>query len=121
DQVADDQQLQILSWLLHRRGVSAEATALVEGALAMREQGAAQPEPAPPGAGAGIAVRCSGLGQRRSCSTMPAPVAAMIAGRRPGGPQHSTVSRSDQSGSFVVGRVDVSRTELVDAVADHRG
>ena len=53
DQVPDDQQLQILAWMLRRRGVSAEATALVEGVLAMREQGAAQPEPTPPGAGAG--------------------------------------------------------------------
>jgi hypothetical protein len=41
DRVGRDQQLQILAWMLARRGVSVEATALVEGTLAMREGGAA--------------------------------------------------------------------------------
>jgi len=36
DQVSLDQQLQILSWMLHRRGVSVEATSLVEGTIATR-------------------------------------------------------------------------------------
>jgi hypothetical protein len=45
DQVPTDLQLQILSWMLHRRGVSMEVTTLVEGVLAMREQGAAGSAP----------------------------------------------------------------------------
>jgi hypothetical protein len=45
DQVPSGMQLQILSWMLQRRGVSMEATTLLEGVLAMREQGAAQPVP----------------------------------------------------------------------------
>jgi hypothetical protein len=36
DQVSRDQQLQILSWMLQRRGASIEATTLVEGVLAIR-------------------------------------------------------------------------------------
>lgn len=45
DQVPTDVQLQILSWMLHRRGVSMEATTLLEGVLAMREQRAAESTP----------------------------------------------------------------------------
>jgi hypothetical protein len=45
DRVPSHLQLQILSWMLHRRGVSMEATTLVEGVLAMREQGAAASAP----------------------------------------------------------------------------
>lgn len=45
DQIPTDVQLQILSWMIHRRGVSMEATTLVEGVLAMREQGAAESTP----------------------------------------------------------------------------
>jgi hypothetical protein len=40
DRVSRDQQIQILSWMLHRHGVSIEATRLVEGVIAMREDGA---------------------------------------------------------------------------------
>ena len=38
DHVTPDQQLEILSWMLHRRGVSVEATSLVEGVIAMRAE-----------------------------------------------------------------------------------
>jgi hypothetical protein len=40
DHVSRDHQVQILAWMLARRGVSIEATTLVEGAIAMREDGA---------------------------------------------------------------------------------
>ena len=54
DQVSPDQQLEILSWMLHRRGVSVEATSLVEGVIAMRanrdDAGAGQDAAAPGGA-----------------------------------------------------------------------
>jgi hypothetical protein len=60
DHVSRDQQLQILSFLLHRRGVSIEATTLVEGVIAMREGGDqdradASREQQPAGAGRGAA------------------------------------------------------------------
>jgi hypothetical protein len=45
DQVPADLQVQILSWMLHRRGVSIEATTLLEGVLAMRQQGGADSTP----------------------------------------------------------------------------
>jgi hypothetical protein len=38
DRVSRDDQVQILTWMLHRRGVSVEATSLVEGVLAMRAE-----------------------------------------------------------------------------------
>ncbi len=58
DHVSRDQQLQILAYLLHRRGVSVEATTLAEGVLAMREgadrdNATASREPLPTGAGRG--------------------------------------------------------------------
>jgi hypothetical protein len=58
DNVSRDQQLQTLAYLLHRRGVSVEATTLVEGVLAMREgadrdNAVASREPLPTGAGRG--------------------------------------------------------------------
>jgi hypothetical protein len=37
DVVSRDQQVQILSWILHRNGVSIEATTLVEGVIAMKK------------------------------------------------------------------------------------
>jgi hypothetical protein len=60
DHISRDQQLQILSYLLHRRGVSLEAATLVEGVLAMRagadqDNAAASREPLPAGAGRGAA------------------------------------------------------------------
>jgi len=58
DQIPREQQIQILEYLLHRRGASVEATALVEGVLAMRQGAdrdtvAASREPLPAGAGRG--------------------------------------------------------------------
>lgn len=60
DQVSRDQQLQILSYLLHRRGVSVEATTLMEGVVAMRagsdqDNAAASRQPQSTGAGRGAA------------------------------------------------------------------
>lgn len=60
DHISRDQQLQILSYLLHRRGVSVEAATLVEGVLAMRagadqDNAAASREQLPTGAGRGAA------------------------------------------------------------------
>jgi hypothetical protein len=39
DLVSREQQIQILAWMLHRHGVSLEATRLVEGVIAMRDGG----------------------------------------------------------------------------------
>ena len=60
DQISRDQQLQIFSYLLHRRGVSVEAVTLMEGVLAMRagadqDSAAASREPLSTGAGRGAA------------------------------------------------------------------
>jgi hypothetical protein len=47
DHVSRDQQLQILGYLLHRRGASVEAMTLVEGVIAMREARIATSRPHP--------------------------------------------------------------------------
>lgn len=80
DQVSSDVQQQILSWMLHRRGVSMEATTLVEGVLAMREQGAAQPAPE---VGAGNGSRAPS-GDAMSAGTGPVVGATMPSPVEPG-------------------------------------
>ena len=74
DQVSRDQQLQILAYLLHRRGVSVEATTLVEGVLAMRDgadldNAAASREPQPTGAGRGAADEAGATGEEQAAGT----------------------------------------------------
>jgi hypothetical protein len=109
NQVPDNQQLQILAWMLRRRGVSAEATALVEGVLAMREQGVAQPEPTPPGAGEGSRApshdaAAAGVGPVPGV-TMPPPVEPgpwAPPGKQPeslyiGNSVHNTIARNYQA------------------------
>jgi len=95
DQVPTELQLQILSWMLHRRGVSMEVTTLVEGVLAMREQGAPQSSPE---AGACNGSRApspdaasAGMGPMAG-ATMPSPV-------EPG----PWTPPGDQPGAFYIG------------------
>ena len=79
DQVSSETQLQILAWMLQRRGVSVEATALVEGVLAMREQGADQVG----AAGAGPMAGITGAGAGAPPAVEPGPWAPP--GDQPGG------------------------------------
>jgi len=46
DQIPQDQQLQVLEYLLHRKGSGVSVTTLVEGVIAMRERGVADPSAA---------------------------------------------------------------------------
>jgi hypothetical protein len=86
DQISRDQQLQILAYLLRHRGVSIEATTLVEGVLAIRngadlDNAAASHEPQPTGAGRGAADEAGGTGGEERAAG--AAMGASIAGGAP--------------------------------------
>jgi hypothetical protein len=86
DRVSRDQQLQILAYLLRHRGVSIEATTLVEGVLAMRngadlDNAAAARGPQPAGAGRGADDEAGGTGGAEQAAG--AAMGASIAGGAP--------------------------------------
>jgi len=90
DHVSRDQQLQILGYLLHRRGASVEAMTLVEGVIAMREGAnrdiaAASSEPLPAGAGRGAGDRAGSTDrdEQEESAAMGASVAGGVAGPAP--------------------------------------
>ena len=109
DQVSRDQQLQILAYLLHRRGASVEATTLVEGVLAMREgadrdTAATSREPLATGAGrgAGDEAGSSGRDEQAEITAMGASVAGGAAGPAPINPS-PWAPPGDQPGELYVG------------------
>jgi hypothetical protein len=86
DRVSRDHQLQILAYLLRHRGVSIEATTLVEGVLAMRagadlDNAAASREQLPAGAGRGAADEAGATGGEEQAAG--AAMGASIAGGAP--------------------------------------
>ena len=77
DQIPQDQQLQVLEYLLHRHGTGVSVTALLEGVIAMRAEKTANPGGGPDGrAPAHSAAGMAGAGSVAVAETIgrPAPV-----------------------------------------------
>jgi hypothetical protein len=119
DLVSRDQQIQILAYLLHHRGVSVEATTLVEGVLAMRagadrDTAAASREQLPTGAGRGAADAAgapdgdeqavgAAIGASVAGGAAPAPISPgpwAPSGNQPGGLYIGTEAHNAIAGSY---------------------